>query len=273
MRVEQIVVKTGRYITFFCLLSTLYYPLSAYSEVTFPEGKGLAIMEEADRRDSGFGNNTVNLIMTLTTPGSKPVNRHIRQMTLEQEDDGDKSIMVFDRPKDLKGTAILTYTHKVGNDDQWLYLTALKRVKKIASDNRSGPFMGSEFAFEDISSQEIEKYSYRYLRDELVNGIPCFVVERIPVEENSGYTRQNVWIDTSEYRLIKVDYYDRKNELLKTMDLDGYQLFLGKYWRPGTMAMKNHQTGKSTILSYEQYVFNAGLKESNFTKAALSRIR
>ena len=72
-------------------------------------------------------------------------------------------------PKDVKGTATLTFTHKVGPDDQWLYLPALKRVKRITSENRSGSFVGSEFAYEDLGSQELEKYSKRkYIKEE-----PC----------------------------------------------------------------------------------------------------
>ena len=80
--------------------------------------------------------------------------RYIKNKTLEVENDGDKSLSIFERPRDVKGTALLNFTHKTGTDDQWLYLPALKRVKRISSANKSGSFMGSEFAFEDITSQE-----------------------------------------------------------------------------------------------------------------------
>jgi outer membrane lipoprotein-sorting protein len=235
--------------------------------------QGLAIALEADRRDSGFGDTTVNLAMLLNLSGTEEVRREMRQLTLEVEGDGDKSIMVFDRPRDLKGTAILTFTHKVGNDDQWLYLPALKRVKRISAADKSGPFMGSEFAYEDLSSQEVEKYAYTYLRDEPVDGDPCFVVERVPVDPKSGYFRQVTWVDQSEHRLRRVDYYDRKGELLKTMTLADYSQYLDQYWRPGRMIMDNHQNGKRTTLIFEDYRFRTGLSDIDFNRSALSRIR
>jgi outer membrane lipoprotein-sorting protein len=235
--------------------------------------KGLEIATEASRRDAGFGDTEALLTMLMETSNSQTISREMRQMVLEVQDDGDKIIMVFDRPRDLKGTAILTFTHKTEPDEQWLFLPALKRVKRISSADRSGPFMGSEFAYEDLSSQEVEKYRYTYLRDELFNDQMCFVVERIPVDPKSGYTRQVTWVDQQEYRLQRVDYYDRKSELLKTMTASGYQQFLERYWRPGEMVMVNHQTGKSTTLRFSEYQFRVGLRDSDFSPNALSRMR
>lgn len=252
-----------------CMLSLASPSVRAQSDAE----KGLAIAQEADLRNTGFGNSSANLNMLLNIPDNEQISREMRQLTLEVEDDGDKLIMVFDRPRDLKGTAMLTFTHKVGSDDQWLYLPALKRVKRISSADKSGPFMGSEFAYEDLSSQEVEKYSYRYLQDEEIDGDLCFVVERIPVDKKSGYTRQVTWIDQVEYRLRRVDYYDRKGELLKTMDLLAYQQYLDHYWRADQMVMTNHQTGKSTILNFNNYQFRVGLTDKDFSRGALSRMR
>ena len=199
--------------------------------------------------------------------------RYIRLRTLEVDGDGDKSMSIFDRPRDVKGTAFLSYTHKTGSDDQWLYLPALKRVKRISSRNKSGSFMGSEFAYEDISSQEVEKYTYKYVKDESCGDIECFVIERDPVDELSGYTRQVVWIDKNEYRPQKIDFYDRKNSLLKTLSYKGYQQYLGKYWRADEMYMKNHQTGKTTLLSWTNYKFATGLTKRDFDRNSLKRAR
>ena len=118
---------------------------SSVSRADSSEERGLEIAREADRRDAGFGDTSVNLSMLMTTPSGSEIVREMRQQTLEVAEDGDKVIMVIDSPADLKGTAILTFTHKVAYDDQWLYLPALKRVKRISSSNKSGPFMGSEF--------------------------------------------------------------------------------------------------------------------------------
>ena len=238
-----------------------------------PPEKGLTIAREADRRDDSFGDFTAHMEMILRNRQGEESTRRLRISTLEVKGDGDKGLSVFDEPADVKGTALLTFTHKAGEDDQWLYLPALKRVKRIASANKSGPFMGSEFAYEDVASQEIEKYTYKYLRDETLEGKSCFVIERYPVDKNSGYTRQQVWIDQAEYRPWKIDFYDRKDSLLKTLVWRGYRQYIGKYWRADEMFMQNHQNGKSTLLKWKDYKFRAGLKDGDFNEASLKRAR
>ena len=133
--------------------------------------------------------------------------------------------------------------------------------------------MGSEFAFEDISSQEVEKYTYKYLRDETVNGVDCFVVERVPAYKHSGYTRQLGWINQAEYRAEKIVFYDRKNSLLKTLNYSGYKKYLDQYWRADQLSMENHQTGKSTLLKWSNYQFKTGLKVKDFTRNSLKRAK
>jgi len=238
-----------------------------------PEEQGLAIAQEADRRDSGFGDYTSDVKMVLKNKHGQESTREIRSRTLEVDGDGDKSMTIFDKPRDVKGTALLSFTHKEGPDDQWLYLPALKRVKRIASDNKSGPFMGSEFAYEDISSQEVEKYTYKFLRDDTFNGMDVFVFERYPVDKKSGYTRQIVWMDKEHYKERKIEFYDRKNAPLKTLLFTDYNQYLDQYWRAHDMYMENHQTGKSTKLLQSNYQYRTGLKDRDFDKNSLKRIR
>lgn len=237
------------------------------------EEKGLAIAIEADKRDTGFKDSTVKLQMELKNKQGKTSQRHLRTKTLEVIGDGDKSLSIFDKPTDIKGTAFLTYSHTIKADDQWLYLPALKRVKRISSKNKSGPFMGSEFSYEDISSQEVDKYTYKYIKDEVLDGINYFVVERYPTYKNSGYSRQVAWINKQEYRPKKIVFYDRKNALLKTLIYKDYKQYLGKYWRADIMQMNNHQTAKSTELSFKDYKFNTGITAKKFTRNSLKRAK
>jgi len=239
-----------------------------------PESKGLSIVTEADRRDSGYGDLMADMLMILRNKHGQESAREMRYRTLEVMNDGDKSLTIFDSPKDVKGTAFLNYTHKTGDDDQWLYLPALKRVKRISAQNKSGSFMGSEFAYEDIASQEIEKYTYKWLQDEILDGMECFVLERYPVDtKNSGYSRQVIWIDKQEYRTWKVEYFDRKNAHLKTLTFSGYQQYEDKFWRALQLNMVNHQTGKSTDLKFSNYRFSVGLTDEDFTKNSLKRVK
>ena len=263
-------MKNGSQLILTMLTTTLLtLPFSAQAETA--EEKGLAIAQEIDRRDDGFADFTANLEMTLKNKQGDESRRFIRLQTLEVKNDGDKSLSFFDEPADVKGTTILTFSHKRDDDDQWMFLPALRRVKRIASGNKSGSFMGSEFAFEDIGSQEVEKYNYRFLREEDYNNRPCFVIERYPVSPHSGYKRQVVWVDKAEYRVEKIDFYDRKDSLLKTLTLTGYEKYLQKYWRAGQMLMVNHQTEKTTLLKWTQYKFKQGLKDSDFNEASLKR--
>ena len=238
-----------------------------------PAEKGLAIAIEADKRDTGWGDSTTEMFMTLRNAQGQESKRQMRSKTLEVMGDGDKSLTIFDEPRDVSGTAFLSFTHAKEPDDQWLYLPALKRVKRISSANKSGPFMGSEFAYEDISSQEVEKYTYEYLRDEKVDGQDCFVIERKPTYEHSGYTKLISWVDKNMYQARKVEFYDRKDTLLKTLHITGHKQYLGKYWRAHQMEMTNHQNKKSTTLEWKNFKFKTGLTERDFDQNALKRLR
>jgi outer membrane lipoprotein-sorting protein len=237
--------------------------------------KGLAIAQEIDRRDLGFGDSKTEMEMILTNRTGESSTRKLRLETLEVPDSeaGDKSLTIFDHPRDIKGTAFLSFTKILEPDDQWLYLPALKRVKRISSANKSGPFVGSEFAYEDLTSFEVAKYSYTWLRDEPCGEMECSVIERVPQYERSGYSKQIAWVDTAEYRIVKVDFYDRKDSLLKTLNSTEWQKYLDQYWRPHRMHMVNHQTGKETILTFQPYQFREGVNEANFNQSRLARLR
>ncbi len=260
-----------KHLILFLLIFTLS-PLSAFSQSP-EEKKGLEIAVEMNRRDNLFGDSTSNLEMILRNKHGEQSTRVMRNKTLEVTGDGDKTLVIFDNPRDVKGTAFLSFTHKLENDDQWLFLPALKRVKRISSSNKSGSFMGSEFAYEDITSQEVEKYTYRWLKDEAYEGKDAFLVERDPVDPNSGYTRQLVWVDKAEYIPLKIEYFDRKNSPLKTLIFHDYQQYLERYWRADRMEMVNLQTGKSTVLKWKDYKFKTGLSEKDFNKNSLKRAR
>ena len=253
------------------LLLIIAIPSAGFAQSA--EEKGLEIAMAARAYDKGFTDFTANMVMTLKNKSGQTSTRLIRIRTLEVEGDGDKSLSIFDEPTDVKGTKMLTYSHGLEPDDQWLYLPALKKVKRISSRNKSGPFMGSTYAFEDLGSQEVEKYTYRYLRDEPCGEMNCYVIERYPAYKFSGYTRQVAWLDTEGYRLVKAEFYDRKKSLLKTLQAGDFKQYLGHYWRPGSMDMVNHQTGKSTLLEWQDYAFKTGLTERDFRSQTLQRIQ
>lgn len=253
------------------ICALLIMPLLAQAQSA--EQKGLQIAKQADAYDAGFSDFKADMQMTLKSKQGQLSTRKIRIKTLEVTGDGDKSMSIFDEPADVKGTAMLTFSHGLKPDEQWLYLPAIKRVKRISSRNKSGPFMGSEFAFEDLGSQEVEKYHYKFLREESCGDYQCYVLERTPAYKFSGYKKIVTWLDKVGYRMVKADFYDRKNELLKTLSASGYRQYLDHYWRADKMEMVNHQKGKSTVLDWSNYRFKTGLSDRDFKPQSLKRAR
>jgi len=269
MRIATIVVLP------LCLIASVLGAERTAGAAGSPADRGREIAEEVDRRDAGFGDSVVGLVMTLTSSDGRERRRRLTWRTLEAAvpGDGDRSLAVFHEPRDMEGTAFLTHTHVDREDDQWLYLPSLKRVKRIASANKSSAFVGSDFAYEDLLSDEVEKFDYEWLRDESCGSAQCFLIDRRPRYAGSGYARQLVWIDQKEFRPVRIEYYDRRNRHQKTLMFEEYRLYLGRFWRAHLMRMDNHQTGKATLLSFSEFDFQTGLTPQDFEPDVLRRLR
>lgn len=275
---ESAVVKFGssKYFIILCIcintVLTLFISQALADEMV---EKGYQLSQRSDQSDRGFISSISELKMVLRNATGAESTRVLKISTLEIPDEnfGDKSLVLFSSPRDINGTALLSHAKILDPDDQWLYLPALKRVKRISSANKSGPFVGSEFAFEDFTANELNKYTYRWLRTEACGEMTCDVIERFPQYENSGYTRQIAWVDQSVYQIRQLDFYDRKDSLLKTLFFKDYRLYDDAYWRSHHLHMKNHQTEKSTDLLYSNYQFNTGLDDKDFVKGMLKRLR
>ena len=244
------------------------------------EEKGTRLYQEADKRHGplmgygspGYGDSQSKFIAVIKEADGTQNTREIRLKYLENSPDGNKRLMIFDKPKDLKRHAMLTVSHKDGADEQWVYDPENNQVKRILSNNAFTPFSGTEITFEDISSQDITKYDYQYERDAQLDGTPCYVINRFPKGKYSGYQRLETWIDKATYLVKKIDYYDRRGKLLKTLVMGNYQQFNDKYWRAGEMLMENHQSGRSTQLVWSEYRFNTGLTEADFSLNSLKNV-
>jgi hypothetical protein len=259
----------------------LLLPIKALADSAEPSqsstigNKGFEIAARADRSDRGFGDSTVELQMVLRNAAGQESTRLLEIATFELEDEsvGDMSLVLFRTPRDIEGTALLSHAQILEPDNQWLYLPALKRVKRISSANKSGPFVGSEFAFEDFTSLELNKFDYSFVGEETLGELTVDVVERTPRYENSGYTKQIAKVDQDIFQIREVVFYDRRGDLLKTLSMNEYKEYGDGIWRAQTLHMVNHQTGKSTDLVYGDYAFNTGLGEDDFVKGKLTRLR
>jgi len=260
-----------------CIAAAVWFvitlPISAMANT--PAEQGFEIAARSDRTDLGFGDSRVELQMILRNAAGQQSTRSLKIATLEKPDEsvGDKSLVLFDTPRDIKGTALLSHAKILDPDDQWLYLPALKRVKRIASSNKSGPFVGSEFAFEDFTAIELNKFDYKYIGTETHDEYLTDVLERQPRYENSGYSKQISWVDQEVFQLRKVEFYDRRGDLLKVLRLEDYRQYDNGVWRAHKLIMVNVQTNKKTDLVYQDYAFNVGISDKDFVKGRLSRLR
>lgn len=245
--------------------------LSVLAHAKELSGEQIAI--EQKNRDTGWLQSSSDFNMVLKNQKGDTNIREMRIQTLEVTNDGDKSLIIFDRPNDVKGTVFLNHSHINKADEQWLYLPSIRRTKAIASRNKSGPFVGSEFSFEDLSSFELNKYTFNNLGSELIGGIKTYKVEQIPVDEYSGYEKRIAWIDAERFIPIKIDFYDRKGSRLKSLTFSDYQLYQNKYWRAHKMLMFNHHTNKSTQLLTDNFIFNQQLNKRNFDSRRLGKVR
>lgn len=238
-----------------------------------PEAKGLRLAKEFEAANNGFVGESGKTELILINAYGEKVVRIMKGKSKEVVGDGDKSISIFENPKDVKGTKMLTWSHKNKDDQQWLFLPSVRRVKKISSKNKSASFMGSEFSYEDLGSQEVEKYKFKWLKDAKFAGEDCHIIERTPTYK-SGYSKQISFVSKKYKNPMKVEYYDRKNQLLKVALFEGYQKHTvgGKIlYRPTLIKMDNVQNKKKSIFSWKDRKIGVLFSDNEFRKNNLKR--
>lgn len=237
-----------------------------------PEEEGRIIAEKSDAVIRGFGSEIQKSRMVLINAHGDEVVRETIAITLERKNKMDYSIIQFLNPPDVMGTGLLTYQNPKGDDKQWLYLPDLRRVKKISSKNKSGSFMGSEFAYEDITGNTLDKFTYKKIGEETYKSTLCFIVEKYPTYKNSGYTKIKMWIAKDTYLPIRYEFTDRKHSLLKVQYFEGWQKYDKGFYRFKKIIMENLQTKKKSILIVDDRKVGIGLKDKDFSKRSLQRL-
>jgi len=241
------------------------------------EAKGLAIMQDQEDRDAGWDSVRATGAMVLYDAAGR---RSARAFEIERGErntatEGDLSKFLFKSPADIRDTTLLTHAKvEPADDHQWLYMPAVKRVKRISGANRTGKFVSSEFSYEDMGGFEVEDNDYRWLRDEPCPGashLTCHVVASFPRSRASGYSKRVTWIDTAELRPYQTEFFNRNGAHEKTLTYSGYREYRGRHWRPHAMVMRNHQTGKRTDLDWDRYNFGVTLGGNAFKPQALGR--
>lgn len=231
---------------------------------------GDEIMREADRVNQEFIGERVPFTMVLINAQGDRTERRFTLELREDPQDGNASRIEFDWPENVRGTILLTQSHKAADDDQWLYLPAAKRVRRIAAANKSGTFMGSEFTYEDLAPFVLSKYTYKRLPDATVDGQPCYKVERTAVRQGSGYSRTVVALSKKTLMPIAIEYYDRRNDLLKVASYRD-ELMVGKFHRHQLLRMENLQTRRVSELRAGTRQIGIALDAQRFRSQALGQ--
>ncbi len=245
------------------LFGILLNPIQATDELT-----GLEIITKWDKRDEGKDLFTKANFTLINKRGQKRVRltrRYWKDMELKKGFD-EKTIIFFDKPSDVKGTSLLiwSYVDLKRDDDQWLYLPALRKIKRIASSDKEKSFMGSDLTFDDMGDRKVEEDTHKLLHTEDYNGRTCYVVEMVTKEKDYMYSKKLKWIDREEFIDYRTDFYDRKGRFLKQQVIDWKKL--DGIWVITKMTVKNEQTGHSTIVEMTDIKLNTGLRERLFSK-------
>lgn len=259
-------------LSIFSATTLLFY--LPFVEAQSLQDKGLAIAIKADSSDTGFISSRADMTMKLYDNKPTPVERQLTALTLEGDDkQGDRFLVRFNSPLDMKNTTLLIHSNLRGNDSQWLYLPILKRSRRITGNTKASPFVGSEFTYEDLAPVVINKYDYLFIREEPCRTLQCNVVERRNLDPHSAYKRQLVWIDQTHQRIWQIHYFDKHDSHIKTLTASDYRQHLGKYWRPKLVTMNNHSSQNTTELHLNHIEFGIPLQAKAFHKNQLGQRR
>lgn len=213
--------------------------------------------------------------MQLVSKGGASKERRVARYTITSREDLSKILIRFLAPRDVENTGLLTWEGAGGDDDQWLYLPATKKAKRIASSGKKNRFMGTDFAFEDLRPEALRLHKYALLGTEPVEGQECWVIEAVPATDkqasDSGYSRRKLWIRKDTHYSVKREYYDKKGKLEKVETARKLVNVAGTIWRANEVEMHDVQGGTRTIVTIEQRAIDRGLADTLFTETELTR--
>ncbi len=216
--------------------------------------------------------------MILINERGQTRERKSTTLTKLQKNGIDSRLLVkFQSPADIKGTGFLQIEHANADDDQWIYLPALKKTRRLVANNKKDSFVGSDFSYGDILLPKVEYYKHSLLRTEPLDGQDCYVIESIPRDDNvkrdSGYSRKFTWVRKDNFLEIKVEYYDVSGRLLKTQSISGHKLVEPdtQRWIALRREMANHQTSHKTVFTFDRFEAGVPVADDVFTTRSIER--
>lgn len=213
---------------------------------------------------------TGELIMTLENSRGSQRIREIKQ-NIKEDNDETKKIMFFTSPADVRGTSFMSFSYeKSENDDQWIYLPALRKVKRISSGSSSDYFMGSDFTYDDMGERLPSEDTHSIVGEETINSVHCIIIESIPLNSDYMYSKKLTWVSDEYWIGMKKEFYDEDSDLLKTLTVSDYKLIDG-YWMITDSLMYNIQSEHSTTIELNNLILDSGIKDSIFTTRTMEK--
>jgi len=231
---------------------------------------GVDVIQKVYDRPTG-SDQEGELTMTLINSRGDQRVRRIKQFVKDFGTE-EKKIMFFMSPADVRNTSFMNWSYDEAgrDDDQWIYLPALKKVKRISSDSKSDYFMGSDFTYDDLGDRHPSEDEHKLLREEKFNGEDCYVVESIPKEEEYMYSRTVTWIIKDKWIGLKKEFYDEDEDFLKTLTVKKYEK-IKDYWIILHSQMHNIQKDHTTDMLLENLQVDIGVPGSKFTERMMKR--
>jgi len=249
------------------LLLTVFFSLHSIQQVKSQQ-TGLQIMQKVYDLPTPK-DMQAELTMTLT---NKQGEKRVRKLSQFISNDGnmEKKIMFFISPADVKGTSFMNWSYNTEkDDDQWIYLPALKRTKRISSGSKGDYFMGSDFTYDDLGDRHPNEDNHKFLREETIQGINCYVVESTPKASGHMYAKTITWVLKDKSIGLKRDFYDANGKLLKTLEMKKYESING-YLTILETEMRNVQRNHATVISLANVKVNQGIAASKFTERSMT---
>ena len=256
------------------IATNIFAPQSANSE-DLPKGEDIITL--ANARD--FGKDALQTIQMRLIEKDGSVRERVTRGVGKSFDDSRRFALFFLEPSNVKGTALLTfdYDDAAKTDDQWLYLPAMRKTRRISGGERGGAFLGTDFTFEDIKNQSrgsLVDRTWNTVGKEEVDGRQCYAIEGIPtspeIAKELGYSKLKTYIDIELSLMRRTDFWDQSDTLFKTISIRDYEQVDG-IWTARTMEAKNLKTGHSTVFAISEVRYNLGLPDEVFSAKTLER--
>ena len=251
------------------VLIAIFFAIGFSPKVLGQSLTGKQIIDKVYNRPAG-DDQTSDLTMTLVNKSGNQRVRKIKQFTKDLGN-VEKSIMFFLSPADVKNTSFMSWTYDSDkSDDQWIYLPALKKTKRISSDSKSDYFMGSDFTYDDLGDRKLEDDTHKLLREETIDGKVCYVVESVSNDEDYMYSKTIAWIIKDDFIGFKKEFYDEDEELLKILRIKKYEKIAG-FLVITNSEMKNVQKNHKTSMVLSSVQVNTNISASKFTERIMMR--